>query len=337
MTTLQEIADLAGVSVETVSRVLRGKYRQKGVRGIQRVAQVERIANELGYRPNSAARSMKNKSSMMVGVVLPVDANSRLAHAVSMEIVFGLNSVLTDSRYVMSLLPVSNDEIKTGQPLSRGLREQMVDGFIVIDDIGEQLESHIRANDKPIVWANVDRRDSNACVHRDERRAGEMALQALADAGHRRVLSIERVAGQGMHYSFAMRRDGIQDAAKRNQIDLRTTFVSLRRDAPRPNDLPEAVRSAGAVVFSDVYLSIRVIGELSLAGLGVCDYSAVSCDDADELKETLPWLTRSSFNRFEMGVHAARLLLRLIAGESVEPIVLQPSLIPGGSIALPEQ
>ncbi len=337
MATLQDIADRAGVSTETVSRVLRGKYRQTGERGIRRVKQVRQIADELGYRPDAAARSMKNRRSHLVGVVMPVDARSRLAHAVTMEIVFGINAALAEEGYVMSLLPVSADEVLGGKPQSRGLRERMVDGYILIDQVGEHLEAHIDAEHKPMVWVNLLAPEPAVSVVRDEARAGELAVEALAAAGHRRVLSVKRVAGQETHFSFAARQAGVDRAAARLKVEVEAVRVPLNvRESPDVGRLSEAfvsrARAVRALVVADAYLARRVIGDLAREHFVVGDYAVACCDDADELEQLMPWLSRAGFNRFEMGRLAGTALLRQVRGGTAETVVMQPQWLTGDSV-----
>lgn len=336
MATLQDIADKAGVSTETVSRVLRGKYRQVGPRGVKRVEQVTQIAKDLGYRVNAAARSMKNQQSLMVGVVMPVDPNSQVAHAVSMEITFGLNSVLTDLGYVMSLLPVSYHEIASGQPVSRGLTEQVVDAYVVMDGIGHRLESHIQSAGKPVVWANAECPESGVSILRDEYRAGELAVEALARAGHTRVTNLERRA-QGGSFSFAQRRAGVLAAADRLGLQCTNHQVDLHDDISKlpcvlEGEILESIDETGAVVLGDTYLARRVIGDLSRVRRHVVDYSLACCDDADEMGEVMPWLARASFNRFEMGRQAAFALMKLINGKVAKPYLMTPEWKDGQSI-----
>jgi DNA-binding LacI/PurR family transcriptional regulator len=328
LATLQDIADQAGVSTETVSRVLRGKYRQVGPRGVARVEQVTQIARDLGYRANAAARSMKNQESLLVGVVMPVDQRSRIAHPLIMEITFGLNSVLADAGYVMNLLPVDHTEIESGVPQSRGLLEQVADGYVVIDGIGPRLEDHIAAEDKPIVWANAECGEGRVSVLRDEFRAGELAVEALAAAGHRRVVSIERQQ-DWPHYSFAHRHRGVTTAAARLGLEVQIQAVGLNRDGMIGDDATahralEALADTGAAVLADTYLARRVISAIARSRISVADLSLACCDDADEWGEIMPWLPRASFDRFQMGRRAGSLLLRQLAGRRAESVVMQP-------------
>ena len=333
MATLKHIAEQAGVSVETVSRVLRGEYRQVGERGKARVKQIMAIADGCAYRANAAARSMKSNRSLIAGVIVPIDEGSRLAHAVTMEIIFGINEELAACGYLMSLITVTSEEGRTGKPASRALRELVADGFIIIDSLGTKLDLLLNRTGKPLVWANQEPSGDNVAICRDEFLAGELAVEALAAAGHTRILSVGRQSAEGCHFSFARRAQGVATAADRLGMTVKQIRLALSRDTSVTNSsFVQAVKACPALILSDIYLARRVIADLERDNVPLTSYSVACCDDADEMGEILPWLSRATFNRFELGKLAGRALLEKINGQKSASQILKPTWIPGDSI-----
>lgn len=78
MTTIKEVAKMAGVSIGTVSNVLNGKTNN-----IELIDRVEHAMKELGYRPDANARSLKSEKSGLIGFVLPNSTNPENASLLS--------------------------------------------------------------------------------------------------------------------------------------------------------------------------------------------------------------------------------------------------------------
>ncbi|HMO25618.1 MAG TPA: LacI family DNA-binding transcriptional regulator, partial [Tepidisphaeraceae bacterium] len=69
MATLQDIADRVGVSTVTVSKVLRGKVKGSWARSAERVQQIHKVAEELGYQVDWRARALKTRRTHMIGLL----------------------------------------------------------------------------------------------------------------------------------------------------------------------------------------------------------------------------------------------------------------------------
>jgi DNA-binding LacI/PurR family transcriptional regulator len=307
MANLKTIAQQAGVSVETVSRVLNGRYRGGQQRGKDRVAQITQIARQLGYRANAAARSMQTHRTMQIGVVLTVDPRSQLTHAAASETVFGINSRLMQDGYIMTLAPIAHQPDADGSE-SRALREKTLDGVILLDDLQPALNEAMADLPLPKVWVNTGPLLAQDCVGRNEIEAGELCLEALADLGYGHVVYLDRA--EATHFSFCERWQGVRRAARQRKVQLQRFSVELGRRIQLSQTLRSTIAHRAALAVSDVYLARRVQTELALDG--ICagrDYALACCDDSDELKETFPELARVSFDRFNMGRLAADMML----------------------------
>lgn len=307
MTTMRMIAERAGVSVETVSRVLNGRYRQSQQRGKEQVERVQAIARELGYRANAAARTMQTRRTLNVGVVLAVDSVSRLAHAAAMETILGINAELSSAGYVMSMVPVLNRPESDGGD-SRALRERVLDGVVLLDELPERAVEAISDLPIPCIWVNHGPLQSHDGVGRDERRAGALCIERLADLGYRDIVYVDRENAR--HFSFAHRLQGVTRAMGKRGLRLQHLSVQVLDGGALSEALVSAARKNVAFAVSDVYLARRLHVELTMAGLCAGrDYALACCDDSDELKQVFPHLARVTFDRFTMGAQAARMML----------------------------
>ena len=337
MATLKTIADEAGVSAETVSRVLRGRYRGTQARGRERAEQVRAIAERLGYRVDAAARSMKSGRTMHVGLMVVTDPGSHLAPAIAAEALLGADEVLRPAGYVLSVTPVDRPDGEGGGGAgSRALRENALDGLIVLDDLPADYRPIVEGLARPTVYVNTDRWADADCVRRDEVAAGSLAVGELAALGYRRVAYLDRDAAQGGHFSFADRWAGASARAAAEGVSLRRVRTPLRKDVPLSPDLFDAAAPAGgppvAVLVADTFLARRALAELSMRGLAAGrDYAMACCDDSDELGETLPMLARVRFDRYEMGRLAGRMVLAKLAdpASGVPSASMGVSWVPG--------
>ena len=128
MATIKEVAKLAGVSVGTVSNVLNGKTSNDEL-----IERVENAINQLSYRPDANARSLKNTKSKLIGVIMPEVCQSDHAHFLS-----SLENFLREKGYGL-ILKISNNNWLLEKKSLMQCVEQCVDGIIWYSPAKEQL------------------------------------------------------------------------------------------------------------------------------------------------------------------------------------------------------
>ncbi|MDF2613690.1 MAG: LacI family DNA-binding transcriptional regulator [Clostridia bacterium] len=122
MATLKDVAKLAGVSNGTVSNVLNGNNNVK----LETVNKVEQAIKELGYRPDIKARSLKTKTTMSIGVIMPNINDQHLS-----GIYQGIEKVLSEKDYTVSLHFTMDAKANEERAITRVL-QQRVDGIILM-------------------------------------------------------------------------------------------------------------------------------------------------------------------------------------------------------------
>ncbi|MBM7561683.1 substrate-binding domain-containing protein [Fusibacter tunisiensis] len=177
--TIKEIAELAGVSKATVSRVLNNsKPVSDDVR--QRVLEVIENTN---FKPNAVARSLSLSKTHLIGMILP-----DLANPVFSRIISGIESYLRAHDYSL-LITATDFDVEMKIRHINILKEKGVDGLILVTDHGDEAFQKELANfGKPVVMIGTESSvESIPVVQIDNYKAASEATQYLVDLGHKRI------------------------------------------------------------------------------------------------------------------------------------------------------
>ncbi len=317
--TIDDVARRAGVSVATVSRALRGlPHVSPSTR-----ARVERIAEELDYRPNPHASRLAAGRSGTIGIVVPVLNSWYYGNVLA-----GMHSVLSSRGVDLHLLVVEDEE--GIHRLARSLPSvaKRVDGLIICDLIGTDVlwnELVIRA--MPVVTLGFDTSLFDA-VRIDNEASAKMAVNHLLRLGHRRIgfigggddepLPFPTGDARRSGWVQALRAHGIEpdsalDEAGGFRVALAESAMRRLLDAPRP---PTAVFAA-----SDE-MAIGAMSALRHEGLDVPnDVSIVGFDD--HLLAAASGLTTVHQPVVEMGAASVERLIARLEGDDGRPDLIE--------------
>lgn len=206
--TLKDVAERAGVTVTTVSRVI----NQRGALSEKTINKVYEAIRELGYRPNQSARTLQGKQSRLIGLVFPTTQNPFYG-----DIVYELERELYRRGYKTLLCNSMNDTQQEQRFLDLLLANQ-ADGMIVGSHNGD-MEIYQNSN-LPIV--NIDRITTKTIpvVSSDNYQGGRLATEALWDRGARCIGHINSIEDQSAPYSFE-RRLGYSDVMREKGCEPR--------------------------------------------------------------------------------------------------------------------
>ncbi|MQY36672.1 HTH-type transcriptional repressor PurR [Streptomyces sp. RB17] len=299
--TIRDVAERAGVSKSLVSLVLRGS---EGVRPEKREAVLAAV-EALGYRPNAAARSLSERRTRTVGVLL-----NDMRNPWFVELLDGLNARLYDNGLHM-LLADGHLNRRLGEDLTRTFTELRVDGLIAVGTLQDPQALRSAAGLVPTVVASTREPvlPGVDIVANDDEHGARLATEHLIGLGHRHIAHI---AGRGAvgdlrrrSFEATMREHGLGDTTVVEQGDLteeggyRATVRLLSR-APRPT-----------AVFA--VNDMTCVGALSAAeetGLRVPrDLSLVGYDNTYLSRLRHLWLTTVDSAGHEVGRRAAQRLL----------------------------
>ncbi len=265
--TQDALAQAAGVTRLTVRRALAGG---KGVGEATR-KRVIRLARQLGYRPNAAARAMAARRFNAIAIIKitgsPAGLSSGIHHGIEME----ANKL---DFHVMTGY-VSREDLISQRSLPRILREWLVDGLLVgfAADIPPKMQEVVRQFRIPTMWMNV--KLSEDCIYPDDHAAARDATARLIELGHRRILY--QGAAEGVHYSVAERAGGYGEVMREAGLTPRQigegpgeaheALMAILRWPDRPTAVLAGNCSPIVPVVAALSVGLRVPRDVSVMGL----------------------------------------------------------------------
>lgn len=325
MATIHEVAKRAGVAPITVSRVInKSGYFSADVR-----ERVEAAIQDLGYVPNSLARSLRSKRTNTLALVVTDITNPFFT-----LIARGVEDVASDAGFTVIYCNTDESEAEEKKYVEMLLQKQ-VDGILLVParSTSRQVE-WIKAQNTPVVV--LDRRipEIEADIVRCDSESGAYQLtQLLLERGHRRIAmlsgqkevstAVDRVAG----YQKAMLEAGIAES------DHLIYFGGFSQQSGRQNAsqaLSLNPRPTG-IVAANNFIAIGVARYAQEIGLRIPeDVALVAFDDLPQSMVIFPFLTVVAQPGYEMGKKAAHLLLDRLSGNVSGPcqeVILPSQLI----------
>jgi len=327
---IYDVAKLAGVSHQTVSRVLNNHPNLKA----STREKVEEAIRELNYRPNQAARQLVTSQSKLIGMML---TESELYGPSSI-----LNAMEREARgagYSVLSISIDADKPDSWREGIEQLSRLDIDGVItialpmrIVDEISQALPS--------IALVVVDTEPSNKfdVINIDNVFGAKAATTYLQELGH---ADIVHVSGPKNAYEAQMRRKGYESAMKKSGLrpeviagdwSIETGFSIGEQIAIRTK-LPTAIFCAND------HLALGVLKALHLHSIRVPeDISLIGFDDIPESNYFMPSLTtvKQDFNL--LGQTAmSKVLSQLKEATTRETLMIKPTLIAKESTQKPEK
>lgn len=334
MPTIQDVARLAGVAPITASRAIsRSGYVSDDVR-----QRVQRAAAELGYVPNTLARSLRSHRTHTLALILTDITNPFFT-----TVARGVEDAASDAGYMVMFCNTDENEAEEQKYLQM-LLEKRVDGLLLVPARGG-MESVTAAQAQKIPVVVIDRRapGCQADVVRCDSAGGAYDLgRLLAGLGHQRIAllngprDVSTAADRAEGFTRAMRESGLADGML--ALEGRFTQASgaeMTREAldrqPRPT----------ALIAANNFIAIGALNALREMGLRIPeDVALAGFDDLPPALVTFPFLTVAAQPAYEMGRRAASLLIDRLEGRveaECSEIVLPTELIvrasSGGRVA----
>ena len=309
--TIKEIARRAGVSKGAVSYALNN---QPGVSEATR-ARVLKVAEELEWVPNRAARQLSAARSETFGLVIARTAKTLSEEPFYMGFVGGVESILARKSYALALQVVADlsEELATYR---KWAAERRVDGVIVVDlRLDDPRIPLLRKLGVPAVLAgDPSLADGMACVWTDGTSAMNAAVEHVASLGHR---AIARVAGTPEHGHVWIRDQAFTSASRRLGLDVQAvhTDFSAEEGAAATRALMTADTRPTAIIYDNDLMAVAGLAVVQELGLrSPDDVTLVAWDDSTLCRHTHPTLTAMSHNIVAYGAEVTCRLLDLLEG-----------------------
>jgi DNA-binding LacI/PurR family transcriptional regulator len=320
--TSQQVAKYAGVSRTTVSFILNDV---PGVKFPQETKdRVLQAAEELGYVPDAAARTLASGKTYTVGLVLCQAEHLKVDSFIS-QAIYGLNEVC--NRQGFRLLIESAADIDQTGAYQNLVRAKKIDGLVVINSrIDDKQLYQIIDDGFPTVLVGSVRHPKEYSVVHESR--SEQAVNHLIALGHKRIahitlapLSDHSVSyARLLHYRRALNKAGIQstdELVRFGNYSAESGFTAVQ-DLLRKKPYPTAVFAGNDTV------AIGVMAAVQQKGLRIPeDIAVVGYDDIPIAAYTSPPLTTVRVPAVEPGRIAGEMVIALLRGEKPEQRVVR--------------
>jgi LacI family transcriptional regulator len=324
--TAARVAQVAGVSVASVSRVLNGLSASE-----EMLTRVNEAVAQLGYRPNAMARSLKVRRTQQLAFSV-----ADVGNPVYVEMMRAIE-VETKARGYRLLVSSTGGHLGDTQGLIDGLAHGYADGLVLSPvRVDDELVAALRRLDLPVVVIGTVPKDVAVDNVRANSAGGvRMALEHLYAGGRRRIAfvngPVDTVPGSARQRAFerTARTLGLPVGPGLRLVADDFTLAAGRRAATRLLDAAGDTGLPDAVLGGNDLLAIALMQVLAERGLRVPeDVAVVGMDDTELAAVTTPSLTSVDLGSRERGRLAARLLLERLDDPSREPrrVTVQPRL-----------
>lgn len=308
--TMVDVAKQANVSKSTVSQFLNKRYDYMSDETKKRI---EQAIDVLGYQPNIIARSLKQKSTSTIGVIV-----ANILHAFSTQVIRAIEDICHEQDFHIIVCNADDDSNKEKKYIEM-LRAKQVDGLIIFPTAEnvELYKSMVREK-YPIVFMDRNVPGINIpSIMLDNEKAASLAAQHFIDQGYERIgmittsvrnvtTRIERING----FKSTLRKNGMVECNEYVQsLEVEHIQGGLKKmlslEAP-----PQAILAGNDLALMEI-LKYTKANEMDipdkLALIGIDDVSFASFYN--------PSLTTVAQPTFKMGAEAANILLQKIRNQ----------------------
>ncbi|MCG8385439.1 MAG: LacI family transcriptional regulator [Cytophagales bacterium] len=321
--TVYDIAERAGVSPATVSRVITGKARVRE----DKAERVREAMEALAYRPNLMARNLQTRESKTLGVILPDISNPFFS-----EFYLELEREALTRGYTMFLCNTMNNSFQElGDVESlylRSLVERRVDGIVFMGgrinttkpDKAHAQEMIDIADQVPLVMVNGRMPGMDGYLVKTDERAGIIAMIEYQIAqGHKELALLGGFSGM---VPADLKIRAFKDVIKKHDLPLRNQWIipsgfSVQAGEQAIATILKLGRRPSAVVCVNDYVAIGVLRGALEAGLAIPDDLSISgFDNISMTAHTYPALSTVSHDFPTLATKTVDTLLALKAGQA---------------------
>ena len=311
--TIKDVAKLASVAPSTVSRVIANSPRISEKTKVR----VKEAMEHLGYHPNFNARSLANKNTQALGIVLPSAADIAFQNPFFPEVLRGISTKAQEEKYVLNMSTgQSNEQIFNN--VVQMVQGRRTDGVLLLySQVEDEIIAYLQKQKFPFALIGKPFKDVNTITHvdNDNYKASKTVAEYLILLGHERiafvggnldlVVTIERLEG----YEAALRQANIKyrDDYVVHEVFLKEGGQDAVVELMSLSDPPTAL------VVADDIMALGVLRMLDNMGMSVPeDISIISFNNVMISELASPPLTTVDINIFSLGYEATKCLIHNI-------------------------
>ncbi|WP_168122481.1 LacI family DNA-binding transcriptional regulator [Paenibacillus sp. HB172176] len=323
MAKLKDIAEQVGVSISTVSRVM----NHDSVRSVsdETRRKIWEAADKLGYKSNRSEKKAKAdaKLSIHVGCVVAIPQN-KYNNPYFSVILEGIEKALT-ARGLKLEFVYSIENQGDIQKLQALVKENRIDGMIIVERIDADAYQWIRQNVKAVIGVDLaDKSIPVICYDREA--AAKEAVQHLIKQGHKQI---GYIGGSELNDPFRQEKRCVGYLSAMQEAGLETNdswIIDVKWDVSLSYELTKKAfekkgSSPTAIFAASDTMAIAAMRAITERGLRIPEDIAIVGIDNIELSEfTSPPLTTIHVPKIEMGMYAVKLLLDYLDNQYSLPV-----------------
>lgn len=325
--TIADVAKYANVSKSTVSQYLNRRYDYMGEETKKRI---EQAIKELGYQPNIIARSLKQKKTMTIGVIV-----ANILHVFSTQVIRAIEDYCNERDFHVIICNAEDNPEKEKNYINM-LRAKQVDGIIAFPTGGNiDLYKKLIEGNYPLVF--MDRLVSEISVDAvllDNEKAADLAVSEFVKRGYRRIAMVTPPVDKNVTPRIE-RISGFKKSLKKHNLEYDPDYTVsgvINKIQPKLDKLFELQEQPDALLAINDRVLFEVLKYTKKNGINIPkDLAVIGIDDVSFASFYYPALTTIAQPTFEMGKKAAELLLNKIfkktENEETKVYRFEPKLI----------
>lgn len=325
---IYDVAEKAGVSVVTVSRVLNNSptVRKSSIKKVMDAVEA------LNYQPNAAARSLARGKTNVIGLILPNLSDSFLS-----EVVGHISRVLSSHQYALAISILDSEEATVEESKNLFFGQDRVDGMLVLTPLCEDAIIEVLESKKVpfVVMDNQKYPFKVPSVVMDNQNGGYLVGKHLIDMGHEKLGHIGGPIGflsaedRYIGFKKALEEVGIElNHVERGNFEIQTGFEVVMQWHEN-GEMPSAIFCADDNILFGALDALRTL-KVSVPE----EVSLVGYDDHPFCHQLHPNLTSVRQPAEQMAVEAVGLLMEMMSGDVKrnKVIKLEPEMIVRNSV-----
>ena len=313
--TIKEVAKAANVSTSTVSRVISDspqiseKTKEK----------VREVIKQLNYKPNAIARSLANKKTRIIGVVLPNEAQDLSFNPFFLKAMQGMSSYAKRKKYYITYA-FNDDEREELNSIKDFITSNLIAGVCLLrlrtDD--KSIEYLNNTNFPFVVVGRPEEPESMLWVDNDNFKATYNLMDTLIKKGHKEIAFL------GAKEELTVTKDrlkGYKVSCEINGLSCATKNIIIKDEFTEEEGFEGVLEliekcNPTAILVQDDLLAFGVLK--ALKSKGISDISVVAFNNTPLAQFQNPPLASVDINAYELGYYAAKVLIEYLENNNVE-------------------
>lgn len=307
--TMKDVAIKAGVSKSTVSQYINNRFEYMAPTTKERI---ERAIEELGYIPNYVAKSLKQKKTATIGVIV-----ANILHSFTTEIIRVIEDICNQNDFHIFVCN-ADDNPEKEQSYIKMLMAKQVDGLIIFPTTGNtEIYKQLKMSQFPVVF--IDRKIDPVIfptIMLDNEKASELAVERIIESGRTKICLVGQSIESGITprierieaYKRVLMKHGL-DVNEQWIITSETSGISeqLQSIWQVEKNRPNAFYAINGMAAIDLLTFLKKQNVLIPR-----DVSVITMDDSPFLAAATPAITVVTQPNYQMGLDTANIIIELI-------------------------